>query len=56
MTNEGLWAETRVPMLVVAPFHAQEEWLAHWNALKIGMSLSHDILGAFLMNIRPVQL
>ena len=36
VTEEGWWAQTRVPMLVVAPIHAEDTWLAHWNTLKFG--------------------
>ena len=39
VTEDGWWAETRVPMLVVAPFHVEEHFLAHWNALRIGTTL-----------------
>lgn len=39
VTREGWWAETHVPMLVLAPFHAEEVWLAHWNVLRIGMGI-----------------
>ena len=45
LMEKGWWEEGQVPMLVLAPFHVEEQFLAHWNMLRIGerrSSLSHD--------------
>ena len=39
--DSGWLEESPVPMLVLAPFHVEEHYLAHWNALRISKR-SHD--------------
>ena len=40
VSENGCWAESPVPMLVLAPFHVEEHFLAHWNVLRISEQFS----------------
>ena len=44
LSENGWWKESPVPMLVLAPFHVEERYLAHWIMLRIceGKYLSCD--------------
>ena len=35
LSENSQWVESPVPMLVLAPFHVEERYLAHWIMLRI---------------------
>ena len=44
LSENGWWKESPVPMLVLAPFHVEERYLAHWIMLRICENVCHVIV------------
>jgi hypothetical protein len=51
LSENGWWEESPVPMLILAPFHVEERYLAHWIMLRISLQSLSQRPAVFLSDV-----